>query len=82
MGGESFIKFEDNLSSEGVFSAGSSNSVYHHITASSIALVVALEVNSLGIGAAVGDAGCDMLMGGIETVSYEGAADDSRVERA
>ena len=54
VGGDGFIEFEDNLSSEGVFSAGSSSSVYHHIAASSITLVVALEMNSLGVGETVG----------------------------
>ena len=54
MGGDGFIEFEDNLSSEGVFSTGSSSSVYHHIAASSITLVVALEMNSLGVGETVG----------------------------
>ena len=39
-------------------------------------------MNSLGVGVAVGKAGCHMFMGSIEAVSCEGAAEDTRVVKA
>ena len=69
VGGDSIIEFRDNSASKGVFSAAVSNSINHHFTASSITIVVTLEMDVLWVGLAAADIGCQVFMGGVEAIS-------------